>query len=43
VADPDEPDRLAVSPDGLHPHIAGYRAMAAALQPAIEAALAVAR
>jgi lysophospholipase L1-like esterase len=41
VADPADPDRLAVSPDGLHPHIAGYRAMAAALQPAIEAALEV--
>src|SRR6185369_7783842 len=39
VADPDQPDRLLVSPDGLHPHIAGYRAMAAALAPAIEAAL----
>jgi lysophospholipase L1-like esterase len=39
AADPDHPNRLAASPDGLHPDIAGYRAMAAALEPAIEAAL----
>jgi acyl-CoA thioesterase-1 len=39
AADPHDPDRLAGSPDGLHPDIDGYRAMAAALEPAIEAAL----
>lgn len=40
VADPSDPDRLAGSPDGLHPDIDGYRRMAAALAPAIEHALA---
>jgi lysophospholipase L1-like esterase len=40
VADPADPDRLAGSPDGLHPDIDGYRRMAEALAPAIAAALA---
>ena len=31
-----EPDRLAGSPDDLHPDIDGYRRMAAALLPALE-------
>ena len=31
----DDPDRLAGSPDGLHPDVAGYRRMAAVLEPAI--------
>lgn len=35
VAAADNPDRLAGSPDGLHPDIDGYRRMAAALEPAI--------
>jgi lysophospholipase L1-like esterase len=35
VAAPDDPDRLAGSPDGLHPDIDGYRRMAEALEPAI--------
>lgn len=35
VADPRDPDRLAASPDELHPDIEGYRRMAAALEPAI--------
>jgi lysophospholipase L1-like esterase len=39
VAAPDDPDRLAGSPDGLHPDAAGYRRMADALLPAIDAAL----
>jgi lysophospholipase L1-like esterase len=40
VADPADPDRLADSPDGLHPSAPGYRAMADALRPVIHAALA---
>jgi lysophospholipase L1-like esterase len=36
VARPDDPDRLASTPDGLHPNVEGYRAMAVALAPAIE-------
>ena len=32
-----DPDRLAASPDDLHPDIDGYRRMAAALLPAIDA------
>ena len=36
----DDPDRLAGSPDELHPDIEGYRRMAEALDPAIVAALA---
>jgi lysophospholipase L1-like esterase len=39
VADPADGDRLATSPDGLHPDIDGYRRMAEALMPAIAAAL----
>ena len=35
AASPDNPDRLAGSPDGLHPDIEGYRRMAEALGPAI--------
>jgi lysophospholipase L1-like esterase len=40
VAEPSDTDRLASSPDGLHPSAAGYRSMATALEPAIKAALA---
>jgi lysophospholipase L1-like esterase len=40
VAAPTDPDRLASSPDGLHPDAAGYRRMADAIGPAIEALLA---
>jgi len=36
VADPNDPDRLAQSPDGLHPGVEGYRKMAVALGPVIE-------
>lgn len=36
VADPRNPDRLASSPDELHPSPEGYRAMAEALGPIIE-------
>jgi membrane dipeptidase len=32
-------DRLAASPDGLHPDVAGYRAMAEAIMPAVVQAL----
>ena len=35
VAAADNPDRLAGSPDGLHPDIDGYRRMAEVLEPAI--------
>jgi lysophospholipase L1-like esterase len=41
VAAADNPDRLAGSPDGLHPDIDGYRRMAEVLEPAI--ALAITR
>jgi len=41
VADPTDADKLRASPDGLHPDIDGYRRMAAALAPAIDAALAL--
>jgi lysophospholipase L1-like esterase len=37
------PDRLLSSPDGLHPSPDGYKRMAAALEPAIRAALAKAQ
>ena len=43
VAAPGAPDRLLSSPDDLHPSPDGYRRMAAALDPAIAAALAKAR
>ncbi len=33
VAAPGQPDRLASSPDGLHPDVSGYRRMAEALEP----------
>jgi lysophospholipase L1-like esterase len=39
VAAPEAPDRLAESPDDLHPSAGGYRRMAEALLPAVEAAL----
>ena len=39
VAAAGAPDRLAASPDGLHPSADGYQRMAAALEPAIARAL----
>ena len=39
VAAPGDPDKLAGSPDGLHPDPAGYRKMADAIRPAVEQAL----
>jgi lysophospholipase L1-like esterase len=39
VAAAGEPDKLASSPDGLHPDAAGYRKMADAIAPAITQAL----
>jgi lysophospholipase L1-like esterase len=39
VAAPGAPDKLASSPDGLHPDAAGYHRMADAIAPAIEQAL----
>ncbi len=35
VAAPNDPDRLAGSPDDLHPDVEGYRRMAAALAPVL--------
>ena len=43
VSAPGQPDRLLSSPDGLHPSPDGYKRMAAALDPAIRAALAKAQ
>jgi lysophospholipase L1-like esterase len=43
VASPDAPDRLAASPDGLHPAPEGYKSMAARLEPVIRSVLARAR
>ena len=43
VAEPGAPARLVSSPDDLHPSPEGYKLMAAALDPAIVAALAKAR
>lgn len=43
VSAPGQADRLVSSPDGLHPSPEGYMRMAAALEPAIRAALAKAR
>jgi lysophospholipase L1-like esterase len=43
VGAPGLPDRLVSSPDGLHPSPDGYKLMAAALEPAIKAALAKAQ
>ena len=34
-----DPDRLAGSPDGLHPDVDGYRRMAEALEPALDESL----
>ena len=42
VAMPGRPDVLASSPDDIHPSPGGYRLMAAALEPAVKAALAAA-
>jgi lysophospholipase L1-like esterase len=39
AAAPDDLDRLAGSPDGLHPDVNGYRRMADALAPALERVL----
>jgi lysophospholipase L1-like esterase len=39
VAAPGRPDRLAGSPDGLHPDVDGYRHMAEAIEPVLKAAL----
>jgi lysophospholipase L1-like esterase len=39
VAAPDNPDLLAASPDGLHPSVDGYRAMAEAVVSALESLL----
>jgi len=43
VSAPGQADRLVSSPDGLHPSPEGYKRMAAALEPAVKAALAKAQ
>jgi acyl-CoA thioesterase I len=43
VAAPGDADRLASSPDGLHPTVDGYKLMADALEPVIRSVLARAR
>jgi len=43
VSAPGQADRLVSSPDGLHPSPEGYKRMAAALEPAVRAALAKAQ
>ncbi len=39
VRDPNDPDRLRSSPDGLHPDVAGYRRMGEALAEAIDSSV----
>jgi len=39
VRDPADPERLAGSPDGLHPDVAGYRRMGEALARTVESSL----
>jgi lysophospholipase L1-like esterase len=39
TADADDPDRLAGSPDGLHPDVDGYRRMGEVLEPALQQVL----
>ena len=39
AADPEHPDRLLTSPDGLHPDVDGYRRMAAVLAPVLASRL----
>lgn len=43
VADSENPDRLRASPDGLHPDVSGYRAMAVRIGEAIELHLSARR
>ena len=43
VADPQDPDRLASSPDDLHPSPEGYRRMAEAIRPVLERQIGGAR
>ncbi len=40
AAAPEDPDRLAGSPDGLHPDVDGYRRMAEAIEPVLRDAIA---
>jgi lysophospholipase L1-like esterase len=39
VSAPEHPDRLAGSPDGLHPDVEGYRRMAEVIAPAVSKAM----